>query len=398
MKRFLWLLLLPLCFGSWAAESEWNTDSVVVYYENQVIPVIQKSWKNYNLVEKTYRQFFDRCKSLPDSVVDQCSWCFSDSYYNLACCLSLRGRKRAAVDAFEQAIRHGYYNYAHVQKDTDLDNIRSDKRFQRLLAQLREVGDFNYILRKSPGYDNSASTDSLPAFTYMAPNDSNLVRVRRYFNLDSIAGAGDEISKIKNLLLWVHNTIRHDGSSYNPDVKNAIAIYEICKREDRGVNCRMMAQMLNECYLAMGFKSRYVTCLPKSFINDCHVINAVYSCTLDKWLWMDPTWGAYVMDEKGNLLGLSEVRDRLKTGQFVTVNEDANWNHQVACTTDYYLNYYMSKNLYYLQCSDISGFDNETYVKGKRMPRYVTLAPVGEPYGNSTSTSNEAWFWASPYK
>ena len=40
MKRFLWLLLLPLCFGSWAAESEWNTDSVVVYYENQVIPVI----------------------------------------------------------------------------------------------------------------------------------------------------------------------------------------------------------------------------------------------------------------------------------------------------------------------------------------------------------------------
>lgn len=327
MKRFLWLLLLPLCFGSWAAESEWNTDSVVVYYENQVIPVIQKSWKNYNLVEKTYRQFFDRCKSLPDSVVDQCSWCFSDSYYNLACCLSLRGRKRAAVDAFEQAIRHGYYNYAHVQKDTDLDNIRSDKRFQRLLAQLREVGDFNYILRKSPGYDNSASTDSLPAFTYMAPNDSNLVRVRRYFNLDSIAGAGDEISKIKNLLLWVHNTIRHDGSSYNPDVKNAIAIYEICKREDRGVNCRMMAQMLNECYLAMGFKSRYVTCLPKSFINDCHVINAVYSCTLDKWLWMDPTWGAYVMDEKGNLLGLSEVRDRLKTGQFVTVNEDANWNH-----------------------------------------------------------------------
>ena len=260
------------------------------------------------------------------------------------------------------------------------------------------MGDFNYILRKSPGYDNTASTDSLPAFTYMAPNDSNLVRVRRYFNLDSIAGAGDEISKIKNLLLWVHNTIRHYGSSYNPKVKNAIAIYEICKREDRGVNCRMMAQMLNECYLAMGFKSRYVTCLPKSYINDCHVINAVYSCTLDKWVWVDPTWGAYVMDEEGNLLGLSEVRDRLKTGQFVTVNEDANWNHQVACTTDYYLNYYMSKNLYYLQCSDISGFDNETRIEGKVMPRYVTLSPEGEPYDNSFSTSNEAWFWASPYK
>ena len=398
MKKFLWLMFLPFCFEGWAAESEWNADSVEVYYQSQVQPVIQKSWKNYNLIEKTYRQFFDRCKSLPDSVLEQSSWCFSEAYYNMACCQSLKGRKRAAVDAFEQAIRYGYYNYAHAQQDTDLDYIRNDKRFQQAMAKLRETGDFNYILQKSPGYDNAAATDSLPAFTYMNPNDSNLVRVRRYFNLDSIAGAGDEISKIKNLLAWVHNTIRHDGSSYNPDEKNAIAIYEICQREDRGVNCRMMAQMLNECYLAMGFKSRYVTCLPKRYIDDCHVINAVYSCTLDKWIWVDPTWNAYVMDEAGNLLGLSEVRERLKIGKFVTVNDDANWNHQRDCTTEYYLDYYMSKNLYYLQCSDCSGFDNETRVEGKVMPRYVTLSPEGEPYENSQSTSNEAWFWASPYK
>lgn len=59
-----------------------------------------------------------------------------------------------------------------------------------------------------------------------------------------------------------------------------------------------MAQMLNECYLAMGFKSRFITCMPKVMINDCHVINAVYSNTLDKWLWMDPTFNAYVTDEK----------------------------------------------------------------------------------------------------
>lgn len=199
-------------------------------------------------------------------------------------------------------------------------------------------------------------------------------------------------------MAWVHNTIRHDGSSYNPEEKNAIALYEICKKEERGVNCRMMAQMLNECYLAMGFKSRYVTCLPKSYINDCHVINVVYSNTLDKWLWVDPTWNAYVMDDKGNLLSISEVRDRLKKGEFVTVNEDANWNHKTPCTNDYYLDYYMSKNLYYLQCSDCSGFNNETYVEGKRRPVYITLSPTGEPYDKRWSTSNESWFWASPYK
>lgn len=92
------------------------------------------------------------------------------------------------------------------QKDTDLDNVRDDKRFQKAMERLREVGDFGYILRKSPGYDDAASTDSLSAFTYMNPNDRDLVRVRRYFNLDSIAGAGDEISKIK--ICWRGYTIR----------------------------------------------------------------------------------------------------------------------------------------------------------------------------------------------
>lgn len=71
----------------------------------------------------------------------------------------------------------------------------------------------------------------------------------------------------------------------------------------------------------------------------------------------------------------------------MTVNEDANWNHKTPCTNDYYLDYYMSKNLYYLQCSDCSGFNNETYVEGKRRPVYITLSPTGEPYDKRWSTS-----------
>ena len=228
MKKFLWIAFLSFCFSGVAAESDWNADSVQVYFSRSVTPVIQKNWKDHKLILKTYRQFLKTCESVPDSVLKQCSWCFIDTYYNVACCESLMKRKKAAVDAFEKAIQYGYYDYAHAQKDTDLDNVRDDKRFQKAMERLREVGDFGYILRKSPGYDDAASTDSLSAFTYMNPNDRDLVRVRRYFNLYIIALAGDEISKIKNLLAWVHNTIRHDGSSFNPEEKNAIALYEIC--------------------------------------------------------------------------------------------------------------------------------------------------------------------------
>ena len=52
---------------------------------------------------------------------------------------------------------------------------------------------------------------------------------------------------------WVHNAVRHDGSSRNPTSRNAIDLIEVCRKENRGINCRMMAQVLNECYLAMGF-------------------------------------------------------------------------------------------------------------------------------------------------
>ena len=41
----------------------------------------------------------------------------------------------------------------------------------------------------------------------------NLRMVREYFKLDSVAGQGDELSKIINLLHFVHDNIRHDGNN-----------------------------------------------------------------------------------------------------------------------------------------------------------------------------------------
>ena len=399
MKKFLWIAFLSFCFSGVAAESDWNADSVQVYFSRSVTPVVQKNWKDHKLILKTYRQFLKTCESVPDSVLKQCSWCFIDTYYNMACCESMMKRKKAAVDAFEKAIQYGYYDYAHAQKDTDLDNVRDDKRFQKAMECLREVGDFGYILRKSPGYDDAASIDSLPAFTYMDPNDRDLVRVRRYFNLDSIAGSGDELSKIRNLMHWVHNAVRHDGSSRNPTSRNAIDLIEVCRKENRGINCRMMAQVLNECYLAMGFKSRFVTCMPRKMVNDCHVINVVYSATLDKWVWVDPTFDAYVVDENGVMLSIQEVRERMRDGRPYFLNEDANWNNESPQTQKHYLDTYMAKNLYYLVCSDRSEFDTETWCEGKHPIYYVALIPEGYDCDREYHfmTTNDKWFWASPY-
>lgn len=344
---------------------------------------------------------------LPDSVRrDLDSWNGGDwlagTYYDLACCHALAGHPRAAVAALEEAYGRGYFEqsysaYGWMLQDSDLDPIRNAKGYEEVRRKAAEQGDFIGMLRASKPYDPAEAADSLPAFRYANPDDRDLVRLRQRFNLDSIAGAGDELSKIRNLCHWVHNTVRHDGSSDNPTERNAIAMIELCRREGRGVNCRMLAQILNECYLAMGFKSRFVTCMPRKMVDDCHVIDAVYSNTLGKWLWMDPSFEAWVTDAEGTMLSIAEVREYLRDGKPCRLNPEANWNNEQPQTQEDYLETYMAKNLYYVVCSDRSEFDTETRREGKRPLRYVALVPPGYET-DMLSTSDDRWFWASPYE
>lgn len=113
-------------------------------------------------------------------------------------------------------------------------------------------------LQHSPVY--AADTTSID-FTYQPATSLSLTDVRQRFNLDSIAGKGDDISKIKNLTYWVHDIVRHDGSSYNPQGPKTLAnLVDTCRQYNRGVNCRMMAIMLTEALLAEGIPARYLTC------------------------------------------------------------------------------------------------------------------------------------------
>lgn len=338
----------------------------------------------------------------PDSVRQQYPYTEQDNYYNLACILLRQGKRKAAVQAFATACEKGYDDYEIVRDDPNLDPLRSDKTFQRLHEAMRATSDYLYILQTAAGY-TAGATDSLPRFRYAAPNDRNLVRVRAYFRLDSVAGSGDELSKIQRMLTHIHNTIRHDGQHGNPEPMNALSMSDSCRDGSRGLNCRGLATVLAECYLAMGIPARIVTCLPKNYNGDCHVINAVYSATLDKWLWIDPTYNAWVTDENGYLLSIAEVRARLRDKRELHLNNEANRNNRSKTLKEYYLDSYMAKNLYYMTCSDHTCFSTESPIEGQPQPRYTALIPVG--YDSEflhkqahAVTSDEAWFWQSPYE
>lgn len=242
-------------------------------------------------------------------------------------------------------------------------------------TQIQYQKPYLETLRNGKKYNHS-DTRLIPPFIYQPPTDSNLIKIRQLFHLDSIAGNGNEISRILNLCHWVHNSVTHDGNSENPDQENAIDLISVCRTENRGINCRMLAVILNECYLSLGMKSRIVTCKPREVdFDDCHVINMVYSNDLKKWVWIDPTFDAYVMNERGELLSIQEVRERLINGKTLILNPDANWNRKFSQTKEEYLFNYMAKNLYRLECSVSSEFNYETWTKGKNVT-YIELVPL----------------------
>lgn len=345
-----------------------NQDSLfVVAYEH-------KDVKTYN---KLLSEFLSKYDKLTADDKKYFSDYLNNAYYNFSCTYALLDNKKMALTYFKKSIDAGYLNYEHIQEDSDLDNIRNEKEFLEINNQLRKVSDFLYILKKANNY-NVADKRPLPTFMYQSSDNPNLMSLRKAFNLDSIAGNGSDDLKILNMMHWIHSLIPHDGNHENPVVKNAMSMIEECKRDNRGLNCRGLATVLNECYLSLGIKSRIVTCLPKDSLkidNDCHVINAVYSETLKKWLWIDPSFNAYVMNEMGELLSIEEVRERIIDNRTVILNPDANWNNQFILTKDYYLFSYMAKNLYILESPVTSEYNMETRESG-RTYSYIQLLPL----------------------
>lgn len=54
--------------------------------------------------------------------------------YNVACGYSLKNERAKACDWLAISFKHGFAKFDHVRTDTDLDNIREEKRYKELMA------------------------------------------------------------------------------------------------------------------------------------------------------------------------------------------------------------------------------------------------------------------------
>jgi hypothetical protein len=284
--------------------------------------------------------------------------------------------------------------------------ISSPNRSITVLLILVAQPDKSKLLKEYPDFGTAKANEDF-MFAYSDSTFPSLVELRQKYNLDSVAGSGLETQRIINLMRWAHQIVWHDGNSENPQPRNSLHLIDICKAENRGVNCRMMATILNEVYLAMGFKSRHITCLPYDKTdNDCHVVNIVYSNALNKWIMMDPTFAGYFMNQDSVLLGIEEIREKMITGEKLIINPNLNWNGNPYDKEEYY--YYMAKNLFRFLTPIESSFG---YESKEGQLTYINLNPFKydslktglvdtTKHTNSLMinyyTNNAAYFWSKP--
>jgi len=321
----------------------------------------------------------------------------ADYLYDQACCYALTKQKKLALEALAKSVDSGYKRYDNMVNDNDLSSLRKDKRYLALLAVVKDRQPLSVLKKSAPYAQDAVKMDS--PFSYESKDSKCLSMVRDYFKLDSVAGQGDELSRIINLLHFAHDNIRHDGGNRAFAEMDAIDLYNYYKTTGKGVNCRQLAISLCEMYLSMGIPARYVTCMPADSLDyECHVINTVWSEQLQKWLYIDPTMDAWVMDENGAMLSIAEVRERLINDLPLVLCETANWNHESQQTKEYYLDYYMAKNLYYFVCKKYSRFNPESDYRPNPAEEDIRLIPVGFVNNNwkCDTTTDPNIFWAKP--
>jgi hypothetical protein len=264
----------------------------------------------------------------------------------------------------------------------------------------------NYLslLKNSSDY-SSKELRWRPSFRYESSTHPELIKFKEKYNLATIAGNGTEFSQIVRLMKWAHRIIPYDGTRSVPQKRNAMSLIASAQKNNIGYDCRGMATILNETYLAMGFPSRLVTCLPRDTSdNEHHVITVVFCKSMKKWLWMDPANAAYLTDEKGNALDVREVRERLIAERPIYLNDDANINGKPV-TIKQYLYDYMAKNLYWFQTPLYNGFDTETSNPYRKIDYVALFPPNYTPYGlndirltegTAYITTNADYFWQTP--
>lgn len=215
--------------------------------------------------------------------------------------------------------------------------------------------------------------DSTLNFDYSVDSGymSEIKKLTELSGFDKIKNV-DEIQTFINATNWVTQSLLS-----NKETKiEPVSSYElICKVKEGAwaANCYAHAVVLNDVFHLLGYKSRYIFCMPIDYhFTDNHVVNLVYSTKLNKWLLFDAAQNLYYTDKMGIILNLQELRKCFIQDQVINVELlDVYWPGLTKRERIMFQNkvlIYMMKNVYRFQCYQNSFLDR--LAKGREITHY----------------------------
>jgi hypothetical protein len=202
--------------------------------------------------------------------------------------------------------------------------------------------------------------------------DEKLKEIRGKYSVDEVAGNGNELSKILNLLDWISTSISHKGNMSEIPALNTIALmdYSYQKGKENGINCSMKATILTEMLLSMGIMSRILSLDPLNPNDqDSHVVSQVWLSEKKKWIIVDPTTNSYFMDKDGEILNAIELRENIVSGNPIVCSPKTIFGEETNDSEAYLA--YMAKNLFYMRSPVINCFGSED----REDQKWLTLCP-----------------------
>ncbi|GAB6931125.1 hypothetical protein JCM10914A_51080 [Paenibacillus sp. JCM 10914] len=262
-----------------------------------------------------------------------------------------------------------------------------------MFGYIHEFNDYYIKLLQLAAYSKDNSDPSCK-FSYQSQTDRELATLKNSYQLDTIAGHGDEISQWKNLTQWLNGRHPH-GNVQPPDLCNAVEVLKLSDDSPVTMNCYVLATVLNEMFLSLGYHSRRVHCRSyDAYDLDSHVVTTVYSKTYRKWLFFDPSWNCYVTDDNEMILSLQEFRNRLMNNLPVWVNgnpAESEWST--------FYKGYMAKNMFWFSCPVDSEFDGQGNSHCVLLPEHFLPMELTRALPSNMKhiiTRNPDHFWIQP--
>ena len=226
-------------------------------------------------------------------------------------------------------------------------------------GQLNEMDDWN-MLRHFSEYEE---TGEQLFFTYQDQNAERLKQLRETFHLEEAAGEGAELKRITRLRNWVYRCLKTDKGNFRTDLRdrnhpwNTFTILDEMQKEPFLADCGTSALVMAEVMLAMGWKAKWVQCLPLDLrFGESHCITHVWSRELKKWIIVDAAQDLFYFNHHAVPFGLPDLREAILNKDRVLIYTNT---QKMAGRT--WLKQYWVKNIFRFHCfrdSCFSPFDS----------------------------------------